>query len=567
MEILGLTEKQQEKIIDLYVNQNVGYTNIAKQINIGHAKIAEFLSSKSLLKKTHFSTVDRKSLTKDEIDLVFSLNESGINISSIHNQTGLHEYLIIRAFIENNKIPKHYDNIQRKNLNLSKEDELIICKLYTEENWTQRNIGKLFGIKNNPDVAAIIVKNGHVLRHPGKLKRRFSVETEKEICEKYTNQSERSLTREYNCDRTVIQGILTRNDIKLRTISEANIKKEYDIQLIIELFNAGNTLSFIAKELKLAILTVSRALDKAGIRKMKSGISGFKPQKLTNPEIKKEIINKYLQNKISIEKLAAEYLVSRPVIDRIFREYKIPIRDYSESGQKYFVDKDYFNEIDTASKNIVMGLLYSDGNKHGQNNTFSIELNNIDLDTVKFIKSELKYEGRLFDQKQKNSVILSIKNKVLGNRLIELGIVPNKSLIIEYPKWVSSELESHFIHGIFMGDGGITFGKTLGLCITGTLDLVSKIRDKLSTELGINIYLRQQGENTYTIWVQYWQPIIKICNYLFRDTPFIMKRKFELYEKIVEMVVGKARYSSGKAVLEDAKLIIKDIRNRLGYLL
>mgnify|MGYP003296332375 CR=1 FL=1 len=43
------------------------------------------------------------------------------------------------------------------------------------------------------------------------------------------------------------------------------------------------------------------------------------------------------------------------------------------------------------------------------------------------------------------------------DKLNSFGMTPNKSLTLEFPKWLNPELYSHFIRGYFDGDGGVSY--------------------------------------------------------------------------------------------------------------
>ena len=63
---------------------------------------------------------------------------------------------------------------------------------------------------------------------------------------------------------------------------------------------------------------------------------------------------------------------------------------------------------------------------------------------------------------------LEINSVIMSKRLEELGMVANKSLILEFPKWLQKELIPYFIKGIVDGDGHIS-EKNFSLCLLSKL--------------------------------------------------------------------------------------------------
>lgn len=72
--------------------------------------------------------------------------------------------------------------------------------------------------------------------------------------------------------------------------------------------------------------------------------------------------------------------------------------------------------------------------------------------------------------------------------LREIGLVPNKSNIIEFPSTIPNKYLSCFIRGYFDGDGSITPRGNIGMLISftsGSLSFLESLSKTLSSELQI----------------------------------------------------------------------------------
>jgi Mor family transcriptional regulator len=135
--------------------------------------------------------------------------------------------------------PKTISNILHKNkIQLRSKSEAkgglplhlepIICKKYKNGESTLQ-LAKQYGV-HNVTIRQILIRNNQPLRNysasqKGKVRikeRRFSPKIELSICKEYADgKSTTTLAKKYNSSNSLINMILSRNNIKKRTISEA----------------------------------------------------------------------------------------------------------------------------------------------------------------------------------------------------------------------------------------------------------------------------------------------------------------------------------------------------------
>ena len=99
--------------------------------------------------------------------------------------------------------------------------------------------------------------------------------------------------------------------------------------------------------------------------------------------------------------------------------------------------------------------------------TISLSLQESDMEILEKMNICLGYDKPLEIVSQKNHkqpkdstnyhycnmANLRIFNKAMCEKLISLGVLENKSLLLEFPYWMEEELYPHFIRGYFDGDG------------------------------------------------------------------------------------------------------------------
>lgn len=111
----------------------------------------------------------------------------------------------------------------------------------------------------------------------------------------------------------------------------------------------------------------------------------------------------------------------------------------------------------------VLGFFAADGNMSPHSNGGRyIEFTSCDKELIEkirhLIKSNHKISGRTRYVGQKIAYRIQIGSSVLYEDLTSLGLTPNKSLTIKFPK-IPSDYLSNFVRGYFDGDGCVYFRK------------------------------------------------------------------------------------------------------------
>lgn len=101
----------------------------------------------------------------------------------------------------------------------------------------------------------------------------------------------------------------------------------------------------------------------------------------------------------------------------------------------------------------VLGWLYSDGCNTGVGASISVHENDVE---VLYKIQKVMRGGKVSKCKRQRAYVFSVNSVTLSEKLAELGCVKRKSLIITYPKWITTK-EGHraFLRGVFEGDGSI----------------------------------------------------------------------------------------------------------------
>ena len=300
---------------------------------------------------------------------------------------------------------------------------------------------------------------------------------------------------------------------------------------IIKLYVNGLTQQQIADIYNISKSSVARFLRNIGITS-KVAISEFDEQK---------IIELY-KNGMIIDDIANKFNIGYRRISDILKKHNIPILQSYERQRKYFLNENYFDCIDTQDKAYLLGLLYADGCNY--NGHITIRLQERDRDILDKMNSILCSNRplRFIDYSSRgngsqNQYSLDIVNKYMSNQLSSLGMIPNKSLVLEFPKWMDEELYPHFIRGYFDGDGYVSKNyNNAKLSIIGTKSFCEKVKDILYKDIGVKAYIylchKNESTTTRTLQISGRNQIKKFLNYIYNNANLYLERKYNIYQSL-----------------------------------
>lgn len=246
----------------------------------------------------------------------------------------------------------------------------------------------------------------------------------------------------------------------------------------------------------------------------------------------------------TVKSVAEEYGVSSACIERILA------RSGRKRGhRKYAIDESYFEKVDTPNKAYFLGLIYADGcNKR---NGISLSLQEEDGYLVEALKREVAFKGKTYLIKRKKAhhklrVGVELSSMKMMNDITLLGVVPNKSLILQFPTCVSEGLMSHFIRGYFDGDGSVHVDGSGGFhcSITGSPFFCQSLHEYLTKRLSINSTVCDYSHSkAKDVKMSTCQALV-FLDYIYRDSTIRMTRKFDRFINFLKSYNPKRQGSS-----------------------
>lgn len=239
-------------------------------------------------------------------------------------------------------------------------------------------------------------------------------------------------------------------------------------------------------------------------------------------ELGKEL---FLQGK-TIMSIAKELKISRSRFSRYLRECGID----SQQHYKFPIDESVFEIIDTEEKAYWLGFWFADGYVSSNRNTVGVDLKPSDVNHLEKLKEFLKWKGDI--KVEETRCRLNFRNEKIKNDLMKYGCIPNKSLILKFPKSIKEEFIPAFIRGYFDGDGCLCYTeKTLEVSVISTYEFLDTICDIVNIDKN-RIYDLNKNKKTGRIVLSSKKDIENFLDYIYKDAHIYLDRKYEKYENL-----------------------------------
>jgi hypothetical protein len=224
------------------------------------------------------------------------------------------------------------------------------------------------------------------------------------------------------------------------------------------------------------------------------------------------------------------------------------------SKKRLFIDESYFDIIDSEEKAYFLGFLFADGCNTGKG--VSIQLQVCDIRILEKLKAALRSEHKIGIVRRtdgRKHAYFSFCSRRLSRRLSELGCVPRKSFVLQFPEMLPVSQYRHFLRGFMDGNGYVTNiekrnGKYVNyrLSIASTLAFCERIASIIRGRCKVHCTV-ERNTSVYQICVSGRIQVRKVLHYLYKNAAISLERKWSLANRIITERFVDHRYSNNKA--------------------
>ena len=242
--------------------------------------------------------------------------------------------------------------------------------------------------------------------------------------------------------------------------------------------------------------------------------------------------NEYETSKISFRKLCKKYPFFTP--EGLRRVWK---NGYSHKERISKVRLDLFSSIKTEEDAYWLGFILADG-YISDTNYFEISLKATDYKHLYKFATYAKYTGKIVNSQPIGDYFrcrlnTKLKDSIVNN-FYKLGIVPRKSLILNFPN-IALNLQPHLIRGYFDGDGCISeSNEKWSLSFTGTLKVLTFINKFFNKNVKI---LSTKNSKIYSLAYGGNRQVKKFMDRIYKNSKVYLDRKYNIYCRLIEQSI------------------------------
>lgn len=240
--------------------------------------------------------------------------------------------------------------------------------------------------------------------------------------------------------------------------------------------------------------------------------------------------------KLSQREIAIRLGIGKTTVNRWSKELGF-------NHHKHTINESFFDELNEESS-YLLGYIYADGNinwnPHRSYWALTITASAKDKSHLERLRNLLSSTKPLLYSPKTNSYRLIANSKKLSQKLIDLGVIPRKSLTVTFPNMPNEQIK-HFIRGIIDGDGNVRFVKRkrspyFEITISsGSKSFCEGLIGVIKDSIGISAKIRKVGKNVNVI--QY--PCSRgkrLAKFVYSNASIFLERKYLQYKNNVPEV-------------------------------
>ena len=406
---------------------------------------------------------------------------------------------------------------------LDENDYETIMQL-KQDGYTNSEIANIFCITASR-IGQILRENG--INSINKRYLNFSSEDCRKIIDLYQQGiSSVKIGGLFGCSRNPIVKVLRSNGIEIDTHLRKIPKSDY--QKIIDMYNAGMTQQEIAKKYGCSKSVVHNIMLQMN--------ASVRPNGLTK-EYAEQMYELYRIG-VRLSEIADIYGVNRHTVARVFKR-----NGFATDKKIYHCDEHYFDNIDTQDKAYIVGLLWADGCNQLDRGKVVIQLQERDkaiLEQIKEVSNNERplWKSALHDKNPnwQNAISLTWQSRHISQVLNDYGMVPRKSLVLEFPNWIDESLYSHFLRGYIDGDGSVYYSydkNVFRVSMVGTkmfLDVVQRMCAKIGVKTSLS-HKKEHNDITFTLHSTSNRGTLNLLNWVYDNANLKLQRIYDKYRQ------------------------------------
>lgn len=240
----------------------------------------------------------------------------------------------------------------------------------------------------------------------------------------------------------------------------------------------------------------------------------------------KELIQKYyIDQNLKSEDVAKILGISRSCFYKYRDKFGFPVK----TQQKYFAKDNFFSEW-SREMAYCLGFITADGHVWKDRYFLTIGLSESDIDVLTYIRDQISPDTIVRQNPKGNSIQITLKSQQIWEDLRKYNVTHDKTFGMKIDFDIPEEYWGTYLKGYFDGDGSVWQNRP-NYYYVGFVSASRQILDYIQNRLGYG-KVRVTHEGKYYCLEISNKHLIDFRNLLYGDNLVIMKRKYDLLQKV-----------------------------------
>jgi hypothetical protein len=244
-----------------------------------------------------------------------------------------------------------------------------------------------------------------------------------------------------------------------------------------------------------------------------------------------QIIVEAFASGLSVKRLASLYQVSDTYVYTVLKRNAVTKRTYKKGIGKYQVCQDVFDNLANTNAAYWLGFLYADGHIKAKTKELIVVLSAKDKEQLVALNLFLKSNRPIYEIVDRiyHKVRLHAYGEHLYATLHRFGLSPNRKDTCEILSLIPSNSQSHFIRGMFDGDGSAST-RPAQLFFLGSQQMTNWIAEILTTH-GVSKqrkpYQHSKSKRIYYLNITGKRNCLNVANWMYSNAEHYLTRKHD----------------------------------------
>jgi hypothetical protein len=254
-----------------------------------------------------------------------------------------------------------------------------------------------------------------------------------------------------------------------------------------------------------------------------------------------QLINSYYTTH-SYKKTAKLFGITEHLSRKMLLDNGVVLNSSTHNTKHHLKDEFCLKNIDSEWKAYFLGLICADGNISKRKTQITLQEQDAyilhELAKLLYTDSYHFHTRPAKKPTHQDQISMRIENRKFTDIVKSHDIPERKSLILNFPKTIPSEMMHHFVRGYFDGDGSISGSSRrkseYRSTIIGSVSFITTLSDILTANNIHNKIRFLKNKPVIILEIIRKHDLVRFHDFIYKDANLLLKRKYEKFQNMIK---------------------------------